>query len=77
MSWLTQPMTSPTYKTDSGTVTERLVFLTENELAERWRRTAMTLQRMRKDGRLPFVRIGKSPRYRLADIERIEASGAA
>lgn len=53
------------------------VFLTEHELAQRWKRTTMTLQRMRKDGRLPFVRIGKSPRYRLADIERLESNGAA
>jgi hypothetical protein len=68
-------MTSLTYQADSGTVSERSVFLTENELAARWRRTPMTLQRMRKDGRLPFVRIGKSPRYRLSEIERVEAEG--
>lgn len=53
------------------------VFLSEKELAERWQRTPMTLLRMRRAGALPFVRIGKSPRYRVSDIERIETDGAA
>jgi DNA-binding transcriptional regulator PaaX len=36
----------------------------------------MTLKRMERAGRLPALKIGRSVRYRLADIERIEAESA-
>jgi DNA-binding transcriptional regulator PaaX len=35
-----------------------------------------TLKRMERAGRLPALKIGRSVRYRLADIERIEAESA-
>lgn len=48
--------------------------LTERELAERWRMSYETLRsrRGRKQSVIPFVRIGRSVRYRLADVERAE-----
>ena len=52
---------------------ERL--LTPQEVAERWAITSYTLLRWRSEGCGPnYVRIGGRIRYRLADVERYEAS---
>lgn len=48
-------------------------FLTPQQLAERWQCSLMKLRRMRRAGQLPVLYIGRSARYRLADVERIEA----
>lgn len=49
--------------------------LTTRDLADRWNTTETTLRtkRARRVGP-PFVKIGKSVRYRLADIEAFEAA---
>jgi hypothetical protein len=48
-------------------------FLTESELAERHRRSVRTVQADRlKGGGVPFVKVGKSVRYRLVDVEQWE-----
>lgn len=53
-------------------------FLTEQELARRWRCSTRSLQRWRKaGGALPHVRIGKRILYRLRDVETAEAAGTA
>lgn len=49
-------------------------FRTEGELAERWRKSVRTLQRMRAEGSGPaFHRIGNAILYCLEDIENFEA----
>jgi hypothetical protein len=48
-------------------------FFTEKELAERHRRSVKTLRNERLSGRgVPYVKIGRSVRYRLDDVERFE-----
>lgn len=49
--------------------------LTESDLATRWQISIKTLQNARVSGRgLPFLKLGRSVRYRLADVEAHEAS---
>jgi hypothetical protein len=49
--------------------------LTESQLAQRWQISAKKLQADRCSGRgVPFVRIGRRVRYRLADVEAYEAA---
>lgn len=50
-------------------------FLNERELAERWKRSRRTLQRMRQDGAGPaYYRIGGSILYKVDDIEAFETA---
>lgn len=60
----------------SAPVTDR-VFLTPHQLSERWLCSIEKLKRMRRAGRLPVSYFGRSARYRLADVLRIEAEAAA
>jgi hypothetical protein len=46
--------------------------LSRRQLAERWSISRETLKRREKAGILPFLKLGRDVRYRLADIERIE-----
>ncbi|MCB1503123.1 MAG: helix-turn-helix domain-containing protein [Bauldia sp.] len=49
------------------------VFLTEAELAERWRHSLRTLQRWRMNGKGPrSIRIGRRTVYRISDVEAFE-----
>ena len=51
-----------------------LVFLTEAELAARWRHSLRSLQRWRADGNgPPYLRIGRRIVFRIADVEAFEA----
>ena len=51
------------------------VFLTEQELARRHRRSVKTIRNLRlKGGYVPFVKIGRAVRYRVADILAFEES---
>lgn len=53
---------------------ESSVFLTEAELAARWRHSLRSVQRWREEGGgPPWVRIGRRIVYRIADIEAFEA----
>ncbi|MGV3663894.1 MAG: helix-turn-helix domain-containing protein [Prosthecobacter sp.] len=52
-------------------------FLTPAELANRWQVTTMTLRRWRKSGKLNAHHLGRSIRFSLADIEKIEAESRA
>ena len=47
--------------------------LTRRDLAARWVVSQETLKRREKDGILPCLKLGRGVRYRLEDIERIEA----
>jgi hypothetical protein len=47
--------------------------LTRRALADRWQFSVETLKRREHAGLLPFLKLGRSVRYRLADIERLEA----
>ena len=49
--------------------------ITDQQLQNRWQRTDVTLWRLRKAGALPFIQVGRHPRYRLDDILHLEASG--
>jgi hypothetical protein len=51
------------------------LYLTQNELAERWKISSRTLERWRwrKLGP-PYCRLGGSVRYRLADVEAYETA---
>jgi hypothetical protein len=51
--------------------TER--FLTRKGLADRWQLSTETLKRRERCGLLPFLKLGRGVRYRLADIEHLEA----
>lgn len=51
------------------------VFLTQNELAERWRVSARTLEGWRDKGiGLAFTRIGNRVRYHIDEVKRFERS---
>ena len=51
--------------------TER--FLTRKGLADRWQLSTETLKRRERCGLLPFLKLGRGVRYRLEDIQRLEA----
>ncbi|MER9171647.1 helix-turn-helix domain-containing protein [Mesorhizobium australicum] len=51
--------------------------LNEHDLAARWKLSVKTLRNARVSGAnlvIPFVKIGRSVRYRLSDIEGFEAA---
>lgn len=53
---------------------EPRVFITEAELAARWRHSLRSLQRWRADGHGPkHTRIGRRVVFRVADVEAFEA----
>ena len=49
------------------------IFLTEEQLAERWQCTGKTIGRWRSQGTGPkFLKINGSIRYKLSDVEAFE-----
>ena len=52
---------------------EIFTLFTRNALARRWDVSIETLKRREKAGLLPALKLGRGVRYRLVDIERIEA----
>lgn len=54
-----------------------VVFLTEQELAARWKVEPRTLRRMERDGLLRTVRLRGSKRYPMADVRRAETGEPA
>jgi hypothetical protein len=50
---------------------ERL--LTRKKLSDRWDLSIETLKRRERCGLLPFLKLERGVRYRLADIEHLEA----
>lgn len=52
-------------------------FLTNAELAARWKLTPMTLRRWRHAGKLRTHHLGRGIRFAMAEIERIENEAVA
>jgi hypothetical protein len=47
--------------------------LSRRQLADRWQLSTETLKRRERCGVLPFLKLGRGVRYRLADVEHLEA----
>jgi len=47
--------------------------VTRRELADRWKLSVETLKRRERSGLLPCLKLGRGVRYRLSDIEHLEA----
>jgi hypothetical protein len=47
--------------------------LSRRQLADRWQLSTETLKRRERCGALPFLKLGRGVRYRIADIETLEA----
>jgi hypothetical protein len=47
--------------------------VTRRELSDRWKLSIETLKRRERCGVLPFLKLGRGTRYRLSDVERLEA----
>lgn len=47
-------------------------YMKVSEVAERWRVSKMTIYRLIEDGTLPVIRVGRSFRIALSDVERME-----
>jgi chromosome partitioning protein len=68
-------LTAPTdgqLRTSEAIDGNEVVFLTEQELATRWKVQPRTLRRMERDGQLRVVRVRGSKRYSMTEIHRIE-----
>jgi hypothetical protein len=48
--------------------------LTRKGLSDRWQLSIETLKRRERCGLLPFLKLGKGIRYRIADVEALEQS---
>lgn len=54
-------------------VPNQTIFLTEGDLAKRHQRSVKSVQHQRiTGGGVPFIKFGRSVRYRLADVEAWE-----
>jgi hypothetical protein len=51
---------------------EQVALLTRKELGHRWKTSTETLKRRERAGILPFLKLGRGVRYRMADIEALE-----
>ena len=60
----------PVLKTETPFTNRRL-------LAKRWLCSTMTLKRMEKASKLPFLKMGKQVLYRMSDVEHIEQQAGA
>jgi hypothetical protein len=58
---------------NSSTITTAARLLTRKGLSDRWQLSVESLKRRERAGLLPFLKLGRGVRYRLADIERLEA----
>jgi len=47
--------------------------ITRKGLASRWQVSVETLKRRERCGLLPFLKLGRGVRYRLSDIQHLEA----
>lgn len=53
------------------------IFITPLQLSERWWCSIEKLKRMRRAGKLPVYYLGRTARYSMDDIRRIEAEAKA
>jgi hypothetical protein len=47
--------------------------VTRRELSDRWKLSVETLKRRERSGLLPCLKLGRGVRYRLSDVEHLEA----
>ena len=47
--------------------------VTRRELSDRWKLSVETLKRRERSGILPCLKLGRGVRYRLSDVEQLEA----
>jgi hypothetical protein len=47
--------------------------VTRKELSDRWKLSVETLKRRERSGILPCLKLGRGVRYRLSDVEHLEA----
>jgi hypothetical protein len=47
--------------------------VTRRELSDRWKLSVETLKRRERSGILPCLKLGRGVRYRLSDVEDLEA----
>jgi hypothetical protein len=47
--------------------------VTRRELSDRWKLSVETLKRRERSGILPCLKLGRGVRYRLSDVEHLEA----
>jgi hypothetical protein len=47
--------------------------VTRRELSDRWKLSIETLKRRERSGLLPCLKLGRGVRYRLSDVEHLEA----
>jgi len=52
------------------------ILFTSQELEARWRVSAITLRRWRKEGRFRVLKIGRSVRITIDEVQRVEAEAA-
>ncbi len=50
------------------------LFLSPKDLAERWRVSVAMLYKLARNGELPAMRIGKTVRFKAADVDAYERS---
>ena len=60
-------------KRNIGTSYRAVRFLTRRGLSDRWQLSVETLKRRERAGLLPCLKLGRGVRYRLSDVERVEA----
>ena len=51
------------------------VLITQGQLAARWSCCKMKVRRMMRNGSLPYIQLGRSVRFDLADVKQVEARG--
>lgn len=50
-------------------------FITVAQLAKRWLCSKMTIGRMMRRGDVPYIQLGRSVRFDLEDVKKVEARG--
>lgn len=65
-------MSHNTTEPDETPPTDRTVLLTPDQLAERWQVSKSQIWRLAREDRIPVVRVGRYPRFRLDLIEAWE-----
>jgi len=50
-----------------------VLLVTRKELSGRWKLSVETLKRRERSGILPCLKLGRGVRYRLSDVEHLEA----
>lgn len=52
-----------------------ITLLTQEQLAKRWLCSKLKVRRMMRAGSVPYIQLGRSVRFDLADVKQVEARG--